>query len=389
VVAICTISVGSGFAGSSFLYKQGEAYYWAPAGFSSLFAFLVLLYVCCIKRRIAFASANLQVACKATLSYPVIMLISISFTLFQIVWTLIWIIATYAAINHGAYIDEDTSQDYSSPKKAGILIGMLIIFFWGAFVMRNIIMVTTAGTVSTWWHHNSKKRLSMTATTALCRALTLSFGSICFGSLVVSLIQTIRIILCALQQQLSKSGNAVASCLVGCLGCIVGCIQKWIEYFTRFAYAYIGIYGYSFVSSGKRVCQLFEAKGWSAISNDSLIFNVLIFGKIVVGFAGAAAGWGAATMGDPKWTENLQQPEAALGLSGFLIGYSVADVITTVIDGAVATVFILFAEDPHAIKTTHPSSHEQLHTTWKKNYPTEYEAALKNSPNYPSGTERV
>lgn len=364
-----------GFVSSSFLKDQGDSAYWWPALVATIFTLLVMLYICCIRSRIAFASANLQVACKAVLSYPVIMITAITFTFVQIGWALVWSLATYAAITHGEYVGE--GEDYSAGKKFWVLVGMLLVFFWATFVCRNIVMVATAGTVSSWWHHSSQDRQAMTTTRALLRALTLSFGSICFGSLIVSIIQTIRFILASLQHTLEKQGNAVAACLVGCIGCLVACIQKWVEYFNRFAYAYVGIYGYSFVSSGKRVCQLFASKGWSAIANDSLISNVLFFGKVVVGFLGAAAGWGVVVYGDSAWTANLSHPKASLGLSGFLIGYSVTDVIMTVIDGAVATVFILFAEDPHSLSTSHPDSHTSLHETWQRIYPQEYENATK------------
>ncbi|KAJ0408595.1 hypothetical protein P43SY_008942 [Pythium insidiosum] len=378
VISICVISVGAGVMSSKFLHDEDKnnAFYWWPVAVSSLFSALVLLYVCCIRRRIAFASANLQVACKAVLSYPVIMFTAILFTMLQIVWALVWCVATYAAVNHPDKINR-TEEKPSAGKKFGILVGMLVIFFWGTFVCRNIVMVSTAGTVSSWWHYSTQDRRPLTTTRALARALTLSFGSICFGSLIVSIIQTIRVILRSWQKALQNQGNAVAACLLGCVGCIVGCIQSWVEYFNRFAYAYVGIYGYSFIASGKRAWQLFASKGWSAIANDSLIVNVLLFGKIVVGFVGAAAGWGTVSYGKPEWTSNVENAEVVLGLSGFLIGYSVADVIMTVVDGAVATVFILFAEDPHSLASSHASSHESLHKTWKEIYPTEYESVTK------------
>lgn len=375
VLFICAISLGAGFLSAYFLKEQGDSMYWWPAAVTTLFVGLVLLYVCCIRHRVAFASANLQVACKSVLSYPVILLIATVFTLVQIAWALVWILATYAAINHGEYIGQ--GEQYSTGKKFGILVGMVLIFFWTTCVCRNVVMVTTAGTVASWWHHSTHDRQSLTTTRALCRALTLSFGSICFGSLIVSIVQTIRFILASLQQALKNQGNAVAACLVGCIGCLVGCVEKWVEYFNRFAYSYVGIYGYGFVGSGKRVCQLFASKGWSAIMNDSLIANVLLFGKIVIGFLGAAAGWGCVVYGEPEWTARVSHPETALGVSGFLIGYSVADVVMTVVDGAVATVFILFAEDPHSLTTSHPNSHESLHKTWQEIYPDEYERAIK------------
>jgi hypothetical protein len=380
VIAVCTVSVGAGFLSSNVLYKSGDSLYWWPAAVATLFAALVLTYVCCIRTRIAFASANLQIACQAVLSYPVILLTALVFTVLQIVWALVWILATYAAVNHGEYIGQ--GEEYGAGKKFGILVGMLLIFFWANFVLRNIVVVATAGTVSSWWHHATRDRVPLTSTKALIRALTLSFGSICFGSLVVSIIETIHFILGSLQKALAQQGNAIAACLVGCINSIVLSIERWVEYFNRFAYAYVGIYGYGFVTSGKRVFQLFAAKGWTAITNDSLIVNVLFFGKIAIGFLGGAAGLATVAYGDPQWTINVSNPEVALGLSGFLVGYSVANVIMTVIDGAVATVFILFAEDPHSLVFSHPEAHEHLHSTWREIYPSEFEHVHHSGQSY-------
>lgn len=380
VIAVVAVSLAAGFASSNFLYTNGDSLYWWPAAVATLFAALVLAYVCCIRERIAFASANLQIACQAVVSYPVILIQAIVFTVLQIVWALVWIIATYAAVNHGEYVGQ--GDEYTAGEKFLILTGMVLIFFWANFVLRNIVMVATAGTVSSWWHHATRDRVPLTSTKALARALTLSFGSICFGSLVVSIIETIHFILASLQRALQGQGNAVAACLVGCINSIVGSIERWVEYFNRFAYAYVGIYGYGFVTSGRRAFQLFAGKGWSAITNDSLIVNVLFFGKIAVGFLGAAAGWAAVAYGDPQWTINVNNPQTALGLSGFLIGYSVTNVIMTVIDGAVATVFILFAEDPHSLVFSHPEAHEHLHATWREIYPNEFEHAHHTGQGY-------
>ncbi|KAF1318634.1 Pns1-like protein, partial [Globisporangium splendens] len=371
VIAVCAISVATGFLSSNALYQSGDSFYWWPAAVATLFALLVLAYVCCIRSRIAFASANLQIACQAVLSYPVILITALVFTVLQIIWGLVWILATYAAVNHGEYIGE--GEEYGAGKKFWILVGMLLVFFWANFVLRNIVTVATAGTVSSWWHHATRDRVPLTSTKALCRALTLSFGSICFGSLVVSIIETIHFLLSSLQKLLAEQGNAIAVCLVGCIDGCVSAIERWVEYFNRFAYAYVGIYGYGFVTSGKHVFDLFASKGWTAITNDSLIVNVLLFGKIAIGFLGGAAGLAAVAYGNPQWTVNVSNPEVALGLSGFLVGYSIANVIMTVIDGAVATVFILFAEDPHSLVFSHPEAHEHLHATWREIYPNEFE----------------
>lgn len=38
-----------------------------------------------------------------------------------------------------------------------------------------------------------------------------------------------------------------------------------IEYLNKWAYVYVGLYGYSYLEAGRNVITLFENKGWTAI----------------------------------------------------------------------------------------------------------------------------
>lgn len=384
VIAGAVFACVGGYFSSHFLYQRDVSYYWVPDLIATSLSAIFLLYIFCIRTRIQFATENLQSACKAVLSYPVILIIAVVFTILQVAWAIVWALGTYGAVNHDTYGPND--EEYSNSKKIAILFGMILIFFWVSFVCKNVITVTTAGTVSSWWHHSSSDRRSLTTTRALCRALTYSFGSICFGSLIVSIIQTIRVALETLEKIFENRGNCVAACIVGCIESIIGCVQRMIEYFTKYAYTYVGIYGYNFYESGKRSYHLFASKGWSAIANDSLIDSVLLFGCLVIGFIGATAGWGAVTYGSSEWTDEIKNPEIVMGTSGFLVGFTVSHVLMNVVSGAVATVFVLFAEDPHALEQTHPEEHRDLHEAWKSIYPKEYTSGMQADAVEPSNS---
>lgn len=69
------------------------------------------------------------------------------------------------------------------------------------------------------------------------RAITTSFGSICFGSFLVALIQALR----ALANEAQNNGDAqILACIASC---ILGCIQGCVEYFNKWAFVYVGLYG--------------------------------------------------------------------------------------------------------------------------------------------------
>jgi Plasma-membrane choline transporter len=84
--------------------------------------------------------------------------------------------------------------------------------------------VTTAGTVGTWWFDPSACGCCASAVTnSFIRTLTTSFGSICFGSLIVAIIQALRML--ADQAQANGDGDVFA-CIAQC---ILACLQGLVE----------------------------------------------------------------------------------------------------------------------------------------------------------------
>ena len=136
---------------------------------------------------------------------------------------------------------------------------------------------------------------------SMYRSMTYSFGSICFGSLLQSIMTAIRVFIddARNRQQQRIQANAATSSFnssssfaygeaTSCCGfcgicyCIVECMAKVFDkvmhYFHQWAYVYVGIYGYSYLKSGKMVLELFVQRGWTAIIADNLVnyvFNCL------------------------------------------------------------------------------------------------------------------
>lgn len=138
--------------------------------------------------------------------------------------------------------------------------------------------VTTAGVVGTWWWAplEASSFWSTALTDSLFRATTYSFGSICFGSLLVAIVQALR----ALEYHARSNDDLqLLACIIQC---ILACIQGIIEELNRWAYVYCGIYGFSYLEAGRNVIQLFKAKGWTAIITDDLADNVRLLRSCVL-----------------------------------------------------------------------------------------------------------
>jgi hypothetical protein len=71
----------------------------------------------------------------------------------------------------------------------------------------------------------------------------------------------------------------------------LGCIQGIIEYLNKWAYVYVGLYGYSYLEAGRNVITLFQNKGWSTLITDDLAENVLFMVSVAIGLITGLVGF--------------------------------------------------------------------------------------------------
>jgi len=197
---------------------------------------------------------------------------------------------------------------------------------------------------------------------AFKRATTTSLGSICFGSLIVAVLQATRAILREAQRSAARDGNAGLAFLACCIGCVLGCIESLIEYFNMYAYTKVAIYGLDFRAAAKETWDLFKNRGFEVIVNDDLTGMVLamgcLLGAVVVGLFGAL--W-ASLLNFDGWI--------IVGVLAFVIGYVMVALIMTVIQSAVATTYVVWAEDPATLAQTRPEYYGKLRQAANLAYP--------------------
>jgi hypothetical protein len=227
----------------------------------AILAAITFCYVRAVQHRIPFAVANLRVAEAAIAKHWSTYLVSIMFTVIEIVWVVIWFIAFLGVANQlkstenksfggkplGAKCSFDSECDSSrcstrqcatgtystSGTGAAAYFFLVLSFYWGLQVCKNLSHTTVAGTVATFWYNAESKGAT---SSSLKRSMTTSFGSICFGSLIVAIIQALRAI-----AEEARSQGSFAACIAEC---ILSCLQAIMEYINRWAFVYVGIYGY-------------------------------------------------------------------------------------------------------------------------------------------------
>lgn len=310
-----------------------------------------ICYAYYVWSRIPFAAANLNTSLTAVRSNMGLTLIAYFCAALAMVWTVRWMISANVAF---AYFGE------------GAMFFLFLSFYWVHQVIQNTVHVTTAGVVGTWWFNplEASSFCSSAIKDSFTRSITYSFGSVCFGSLLVAIVQALR----AVNRQ--ARGQDDCQILVCITDCILGCIEGILEYLNKWAYIYVGLYGYGYVDAGRNVMTLFQHKGWEVIITDNLVDNVLLMVSLVIGLATGLVGLIIANIDQNLvagygW-DNVQ----AVGfIMGLIVGYVVGSILMSIVASATNTVIVCFAEAPNEFQNNHPQLSNEMRETWRATWP--------------------
>jgi hypothetical protein len=207
---------------------------------------------------------------------------------------------------------------------------------------------------------------------SLNRALGPSFGSICLGALFVAFFSTLETMFRYLRNSCFKSDDTSRSIDICCVFCLDACLRvlrEIMEYFNRWAFTYVAIYGDSFMTAGRNACSLFKRRGWTSVLADTLCATSLTFASMTVAVFVGIVAYFIATL-----FEAIAMRSLLVGAS-VVIAYMICTCVTSVLDAGVLAVLICFAEDPNPCSQNHPEEFNALVTAWSKVYGPELEVA--------------
>jgi len=344
--------------------------FWGIIGL--IFFAISVCYARAVWSRIPFATANLVTATTAVKYNLGVALVAYIFAALALAWACLWTLSLIGVWDVSykcttTVVDGNQVQTCSSSPSYGVLFAMFVAFFFAQQVLQNTVHVVTAGVVGTWWFSPEDSGCCAASVTgSFVRAVTTSFGSICFGSLIVAIIQALR----QLAHQARNNGDGgVVVCIAEC---ILACLQSIAEYFNQWAFIYVGLYGYSYLEAGKNVFTLFRNRGWDAVIADDLVGNVLFLVSFVVGGIAGVIGLILS-----KTTNFFDEAEDDTGLSaggfafllGFIIGLLICSVLMSTVGSAVNAVIVLFAEAPAEFQQNYPDLSGQMRAAWMGAFP--------------------
>lgn len=233
-----------------------------------------------------------------------------------------------------------------SPGSTAILL--MLSYYWTINVLRYTLHVSCCGVIARWYFNKDSENAVSASTGAAC---TSYFGSICLGSLIIAIIQTLKQIVKSACE--SDGDNAVGQVIKCVAMCVMNCIEYIAEFFTTYTFVIISIYGLSFMKAGKATYELMKQGGIEVLTQYQLAGSVSLFGSLAGGAVVAAASALVAA--------SLQMAKFYLVLAaivGFLAGLCTLMMVSGVVESGVDTLFICFIKEPLALQKARPELYD-------------------------------
>jgi hypothetical protein len=351
-----------------YLYRR----YWSAGIVFLIFAvFLAFCFYTWISR-IPFSALMLKTSIDVSKKYGHVYLVSfiggIVATLFG-AWYSITLVAIYVKFepsdNNPACSENGTSC--SQGKVIGLIVFITFAMYWISEWLKNTIHTIIAGVYGSWYFyvHNFPRGATRGA---MKRALTYSFGSISFGSLLVAIVQALRQICSIARSQAGQEGGiggAIGYAVFCILGCFLSILEWAVEFLNRYAFCHIALYGKAYIPAAKDTWKMIKDRGIDALVNECLIGPVLSFGALFIGYACALLAYLYLLFTDPPYNNDGQYTAVVMAFA-FLIAFQIAHVFTTPISSGIETIFVAAGWDPQVMHRDHPELYQEMIRVYPK-----------------------
>ncbi|QLL30705.1 hypothetical protein HG536_0A05200 [Torulaspora globosa] len=341
--------------------------YWSAGIVFLVFTLMTAWFYWCMRYRIPFSVAVLKTVIDAMKKCPQTLLISFLGTLVGGAFAMLFsavIVATYIkydpkSSNGGCDV---SGGGCSNSKKIGLLV---LVFFCGYYiseVIRNVIHCTVSGVYGSWYYM-SKSDQGMPrwpAFGSFKRAITYCFGSICFGSLLVSIIETLRQLITLARQSVAASGGGfMAQIGLIFIDWIVGFLRWLASYFNHYAYCFVALYGRPYLKSAKETWYMLREKGMDALINDNLIGVALGLYTLFASYMAALLAFLYLRFTRPAYNFSGSFNATLIAFS-FVIALQICNIANETIRSGTATLFVALSNDPEVFQASYPERFDEI-----------------------------
>ncbi|KAE8294255.1 Choline transporter-like protein 5-B Solute carrier family 44 member 5-B [Larimichthys crocea] len=225
----------------------------------------------------------------------------------------------------------------------------LFVFLWLVNFIIALGQCTLAGAFASYYWAPKKPNdiPACPLYSSFSRAICYHTGSLAFGSLIIAVVQMVRIVLEYLDDKLKGSQNACARYLLCCLKCCFWCLEHVIKFINRNAYIMIAIYGKNFCTSSKDAFFLLMRNVIRVTVLDKVTDFLLFLGKLLISGSVGVLAFFVFTRNIPVIQEKVPSlnyywvPLLTVIFGSYMIAHGFFNVYAICVD----TLFMCFCED--------------------------------------------
>jgi len=326
--------------------------------------------------RVALAASMIKVAGGVLKEVPAVFLVDLLLAVVKFFWMVFCGAAAWAIIGNTTH---DTFW---------VGTGVALMSYWGLQVLGNIVLVASYGALGQWYY-NSRATIAG----PLARATTVHFGSVCFGSLLVAIIETLHDVF----KVLSEKGY-IPQWVLCCINSALRAVESTFDYINKYGFVQVAVHDEPFFAASRRALEFLKYKGLTALVNDSIVHRLAQVGGVAGGILSGVMP--VLVMRAMNHTDVLSvglnsDQETALAFAGFLLGSAVVYTLISPFPAMVTALLVCFAEHPEVLARDHPEAYKTLIEPWEAVYGADFvdKAATKanidieNSGLYTSSTK--
>lgn len=315
-------------------------------GISSMFiTFFIAWAFWGMRNKIKFSVQVLKVIALVMYKNPSIWLIFFLGMLSSWGFTLFYLITTVFA-----YIV------WGNESNTGVIVFLTSFWIFSGYYITEVnngVLNVCISTIFSKWYFKSKLGTFRAISTILSRC----FGSICFGSLLLSLIQFIKECLNIVQNDAIAKHNYLALILMFIIRGALQFLEWLMQYFNEYAFSYMSIHSTGYLKSSTKVFQLFKAKGLDVLANDCIINTSLKMYLMIVTISASLTTYLYIQIIQPQFMSNKQYNLSLMVVSGIL-SLQIGRTLLNVINSGVHTLFICLTLSPEIFQINHPNENQ-------------------------------
>jgi len=215
----------------------------------------------------------------------------------------------------------------------------LVAFIWFTSFILGCQHFVIASAVSQWFFTRTKDKIGSPIARGFSLLLRFHLGSVCLGSILITLIKIVRMIVESVNKNLRDSENVAAKIIACCCSFIIENLEALLQYLVRNAYIIVAKDGTPLIESGRKTFNLMMKNLVDVVALNQFGDFVLVLGRI---FVVLITGFISYELIGKK--EGIQYPFFPI-LLVVIFAFLIIHCFMTVYEMTLDTIFICFCED--------------------------------------------